>query len=332
MRFNPNPEGGNNERDSRYPYEDMLKSYDKSTYAWQPDMEDKILRVSKSSVGTFDWCQQQYFLEKILGMRGDEQDYHIRGSNVHDAVEYWWKAMEDVIEDVWQLVRENKREQATTRCIEALPTPPSPYIFGEDEQLHLWVKWQMDRLYTYPKEADISTIRRRWFPIGNESEVHAARIVTSSDGTDIPIHMKGYIDRIFLDDDEAGIVLMELKTGKWKDRKRADMRAEMQFYRMMLEHSQHMEFLPVSGWGWEFPGGGINGGDGPLWDYESVSGPGGRYAPKTVEKRLQKLVDAHLTGEFTPAPLLKKHDTFKCEWCDFMHECPFWKVDVNEDS
>jgi len=110
------------------------------------------------------------------------------------------------------------------------------------------------------------------------------------------------------------------------------MRAEMQFYRMMLEHSQHMEFLPVSGWGWEFPGGGINGGDGPLWDYESVSGPGGRYAPKTVEKRLQKLVDAHLTGEFTPAPLLKKHDTFKCEWCDFMHECPFWKVDVNEDS
>ena len=69
MRWNPNPEGGNNERDN-YAHEDMLQSYNKSTYAWQPDMEDKILRITKSSLGTFDWCPQQYYLQNILGMRG----------------------------------------------------------------------------------------------------------------------------------------------------------------------------------------------------------------------------------------------------------------------
>ena len=103
MRWNPNPEGGNNERDT-YEHEDLLKSYEKSTYAWDPDMKDKILRITKSSVGTFDWCPQQYYFQQILGLRGEEQDYHIRGSNVHDAVEYWWKAMEDVVEDVYDLI------------------------------------------------------------------------------------------------------------------------------------------------------------------------------------------------------------------------------------
>ena len=325
MRWNPNPEGGNNERDD-YVHEDMLKSYNKSTYAWQPDMEDKILRITKSSLGTFDWCPQQYYLQNILGMRGEEQDYHIRGSNVHDAVEYWWKAMEDVVPAVLELIQMGRKEQALSLCIDTLPSPPEPYLYGEPEQLRLWVKWQFERLQHF----DTETVKD-WFPVGNEAEIHGTRIVTSSDGKDIPIHMKGYIDRMFLDDDKTGTVLMELKTGKWKDNKRANMRAEMQFYRMMLEHSPHMEYLPVVAWGWEFPGGGINGGVGPKWEYEKVNGTGGRYAPKTVEKRLTRLVDAHLAGEFTPAPLLKKHDTFKCEWCDLMHECPYWKVELDEE-
>lgn len=86
MRFNPNEVVT-----KEYPHKDMLESYDKSTYAWQPDMEDKILRVTKSSVGTFDFCPKQYYFQNILGLRGEERDYHVRGSNVHDAVEYFWR-------------------------------------------------------------------------------------------------------------------------------------------------------------------------------------------------------------------------------------------------
>ena len=316
MRWNPNPEGGNNERDT-YEHEDLLKSYEKSTYAWDPDMKDKILRITKSSVGTFDWCPQQYYFQQILGLRGEEQDYHIRGSNVHDAVEYWWKAMEDVVEDVYDLIEKGDKDTALSLCIDTLPTPPEPYIYGEPEQLRLYVKWAFQRLCNCERDEI-----KDWFPVGNEAEVHATRIVVASDGTEVPIHMKGYIDRMFMDDDRMGIILMELKTGKWSKYKPAQMRAEMQFYRMMLEHSPHMEFLPVVGWGWAFPGGGINGGDGPVWDYEPVNGPGGRYAPKTVEKRIKALVDAHLKRDF-PADKNER----KCSYCDFMERCPAWMGD-----
>ena len=312
MRWNPNPEGGNNERDG-YEHEELLKSYDNSTYAWQPTMEDKILRVSKSSVGNFNTCPQQYYFSSVLGLRGEDQDYHIRGSNVHDSVEYWWKAMVDVVEEVYDLIEAGEKDKALTLCIETLPTPPTPYIYGEPEQLRLYVKWQFERL------CNLERVQiRDWFPVGNEVEVHATRTVVASDGTEVPIHMKGFIDRMFVDDDHTGIVLMELKSGKWKKWKQSEMRAEMQFYRMMLEHSQHLEFLPVVAWGWQFPGGGINGGEGPVWDYEPVNGPGGRYAPKTVEKRLTRLVDAHLAMDFPP------EKSVLCGWCDFMERCPAW--------
>lgn len=312
MRYNPNEE-----TESTYPHEDMLESYNKSCYNWMPDMEDKILRITKSSVGTFDFCPKQYYFQNILGLRGEERDYHIRGSNVHDAVEWYWKENKKNLDDIVDELKKGNVEKARSIQKEGLPTPPEPYIYGEKVQLSVYADWQFQRLQNLPYERVVD-----WLPIGNESEIHATRNVVASNGALIPIHMKGYIDRIFIDDDHSGIILMELKTGKWVEkggRKRASMRSEMQFYRMMLEHSQHMEFLPVVGWGWQYPGGGINGGDGPMWDYESVNGPGGRYAPKTVEKRLTRIVDAHLNNDFPT----EAHER-KCEYCDFMEMCPAW--------
>ena len=309
MRFNPNEVVT-----KEYPHKDMLESYDKSTYAWQPDMEDKILRVTKSSVGTFDFCPKQYYFQNILGLRGEERDYHVRGSNVHDAVEYFWREVPNHLDSILTELKEGNVEKAKGIQKAVLAKPPEPYVYGEDAQLSLYLDWQLERLQNLPYEAASD-----WIPIGNETEVHASRIVVASDGTEVPIHMKGYIDRIFIDDSHSGIVLMELKTGKWTARKKSAMRAEMQFYRMMLEHSSHMEFLPVVAWGWQYPGGAMNGGDGPMWDFESVNGPGGRYAPKTVEKRLRRVVDAHLNDDF-PA---EAHEA-KCGYCDFMEMCPAW--------
>jgi RecB family exonuclease len=299
-----------------YPHEDMIVSYNKSCYNWMPDMEDKILRITKSSVGTFDFCPKQYYFQNILGLRGEERDYHVRGSNVHDAVEWFWKESTKRLPEVDVLLHEGKTELAKKELRKAMPIPPTPYIYGEEPQMNQYSDWQFER-YLHMRDNP-----EDWTPIGNEVEIHGTRIVVASDGTEVPIHMKGFIDRIFIDDAHTGIILMELKTGKWVEkggRKRASMRAEMQFYRMMLEHSPHIEYLPVVGWGWQYPGGGINGGDGPMWDYENVKGPGGRYAPKTVEKRLTRIVDAHLNDDF-PA---QAHEA-KCAYCDFMEMCPAW--------
>jgi len=306
--------------DTQYPYPEMFESYDKSAYNWQPSMEDKILRVTKSSLGTFDFCPKQYYFQNILGMRGEEQDHHIRGSNVHDAVEWFWKESHTSLPVVNEMINEGKVNTAKMELRKALPKPPTPYVYGEEPQLNQYVDWQFERLLQMQNNP------KDWFPIANEVEIHSTRVVVATDGRVIPIHMKGFIDRIFIDDDHTGIILMELKTGKWVDRKRSSMRAEMQFYRMMLEHSPHIEYLPVVGWGWQFPGGGINGGEGAMWDYESVKGPGGRYAPKTVEKRLVRLIDAHLNDDF-PA---EAHEA-KCAWCDFMEMCPAWMGDLAID-
>ena len=60
-----------------------------STYSWHTGMaDDKILRVSKSSLGTFQFCEQQYFIKYVLGVKEPENDAMIRGTNVHDAYEY----------------------------------------------------------------------------------------------------------------------------------------------------------------------------------------------------------------------------------------------------
>ena len=311
LRFNPNEEDA-----PEYTHEDMIASYDKSCYNWMPNMEDKILRITKSSVGTFDFCPKQYYFQNILGLCGETRDYHTRGSNVHDAVEWFWKESHKHLPVVESLLVEGKTESAKQELRKAMPIPPTPYIYGEEPQMRQYSDWQFER-FLHMRDNPID-----WQPIGNEVEVHGTRVVVASDGTEVPIHMKGFIDRIFIDDAHTGIILMELKTGKWVEkggRKRASMRAEMQFYRMMIEHSPHIELLPVVGWGWQYPGGGINGGDGPMWDYESVKGPGGRYAPKTVEKRLVRIVDAHLNDNF-PA---EAHEA-KCGYCDFMHMCPAW--------
>jgi CRISPR/Cas system-associated exonuclease Cas4 (RecB family) len=66
----------------------------KSTYGWHPGMpKDTILRVSKSSLGDHGFCQQQYFIKRVLGVKEPENDDMRRGTNVHDAVEEFYQEM-----------------------------------------------------------------------------------------------------------------------------------------------------------------------------------------------------------------------------------------------
>tara|TARA_R100001163_G_C5068340_1_gene208450 strand:- start:6831 stop:7787 length:957 start_codon:yes stop_codon:yes gene_type:complete len=313
MRWNPNGEdkvARNNE--STYPHKELLESYAVSTYGWLPEMEDKKLRITKSSLGTFDFCPKQYYFQNIMKLQQEEKDHHIRGNNVHDMTEYFFKEAVNHIDEILEEIEKDNLHLARQMTHDIIPKPPSPYLYGEDEQISTWVDWQFERL-VITKGVD-------WFPVGNEAEVHATRNVEVDDII-VPIHMRGFIDRIF--ENEDGFILMELKTGKWKKGKTATkLRAEMQFYRMMLNCSPHKEFLPIQYWGWEFPGGGINKGDGANWEYEPTSDRKATYATKTVEKRMKKLVKAHLDNDF-PA----ERNDFKCQWCDFMHLCPAWTLE-----
>jgi CRISPR/Cas system-associated exonuclease Cas4 (RecB family) len=309
MRFNPNDEDRMERED--YPFDDMLTSYTKSTYAYQPEDEDKILRVTKSSLGTYGFCPKQYFYQNVLKLETEEKDHHVRGSNVHDVTQYFFDEIFETIDEILEEINSGEIDDARDKMYEVVPQPPEPYLFGEPEQIQRWVDWQFDRLLVTKGEG--------WFPVGNEVEVHGTRVV-DVDGVSIPIHMRGFIDRIF-EDGNGGFALMELKTGKWKQRKNSDMRAEMQFYKMMIENSPHSEFLPITHWGWEFPGGDINEGDGAHWDYEPITSRYAKNTPAVLERRLKKLVKSHLDKDF-PA----ERSEWKCVWCDFLEICPAWTL------
>ena len=329
MRFNPNAD------DSRPTIEDYFEetgnqeeydSYKISTYAWNPNKDEtKKLRVTKSSLGTFGWCPEQYYLEKFKGLRGEQVAHHIRGLNVHDMMEWFWASF-DRKDEVLALIEQGKEDDAKQILYDHIPQPPEPYAYGEDEQIAQWVEWQFHRLKI--------TKGKDWEPVGVEANIHATRTVVI-DGEPIPIHMNGFIDTLFADDD--GFALMELKTGKYKKRSKVGaMRKEMGFYRMMLEHSNHHEFLPITHWGWEFPGGGINGGEGATIYYEHVSK--GSRVSKSVENALEKLVRAHINMEFPPTPFLGRlregetmedaleRNGLKCSWCDYKEHCSQWAV------
>ena len=82
MKFNPNDTAFFENKE--YHDDELLKSYENSTYAWDPSMKDKILRVSKSSLGTHGFCQYQYKLQykrsgQASSWRGPHDDGDGRG-------------------------------------------------------------------------------------------------------------------------------------------------------------------------------------------------------------------------------------------------------------
>ena len=272
MRYNPNGDDSPRPRIDDYleatGNTKEAESYKRSTYAWNPNLQDgSIIRITKSSIGTFAWCPQQYYIEKFKGMRGEQVDHHIRGLNVHDMMEWFWANFTDEQEkSVLKLINENDITEAKKLFVSVVPAPPTPYEFGEEEQIEQWMNWQFTRL--------ISTQGEQWRPVGVEANIQATRFV-EVDG----------------------------------------------------------EQIPITHWGWEFPGGGINGGDGPTIHYEDAKG-GGKYAMRSVEKSLVKLIKAHMDMDFPPMPFLGRfkeglpmeEQNLKCQWCSFEDHCEFWTI------
>jgi hypothetical protein len=327
MRYNP--KGPDDTRPTIEEYlevtgdKKMFDSYNQSRYDWNPAIhDDEILRITKSSWSTFNWCKMQYWLRHFARLDDFGGDDATRGSNVHDAVEYFWANIHKELEAIDMALASNSTEQARAIMHDVMPMPPEPYEFGEEEQIRQWVDWQFNR-YTY-------TNGKGWKPTSVEANVHA-RVMIDIDGDMIPVHTRGYIDTIFPNEEGDGFALMELKTGKYKAKSKVtSMRKEMQFYRWMLENSAHYEYLPITHWGWEFPGGGMKDGDGPTIYYEPVKSA--HQTPSSVMKSIQKLVKAHIENDF-PTPTDKDVILWgtkngpdglmsKCDWCSYTDVCP----------
>jgi len=231
------------------------------------------------------------------------------------------------MDEIKELLDDDKPAMARERLKKLFPYPEEGYHHNEEVVIDQWFEWQWARLLVCHESDMIDS----WKPVGNEVEVHAETTV-EHEGKMYPVHLKGYVDRIFSDGD-GGYILMELKTGKWKEApyKYSSMRLEMEFYKNMITLAQRDEFLPVTHWAWEYPYGQVNGGDGADWIIEETKTKS-KYAQRSLEKKMKKLLKAHIEQDFPPVhkdtcSKWCRCQSVQCAWCDFVHICPAWKSD-----
>lgn len=300
----------------------------KSTYAWHPGMRDYdgigkvILRVSKSSLGAFQFCQQQYFIKYVLGVKEPSTDDMTRGTNVHDAVEDFYNNLDvekasrlEDTQDIYDYFRSQIPTSSKEKEWGGVITPSAPFALDEGQHLDRFMKAEAVRF--------ANSDSKHFIPSGNEI---TKDVVVSIDvgNTSVLVHLTGIIDRVFTDE-EGRLHIHELKTGVWKlnnKLKLEGMRKEMAFYTYMIQKSDGIE---TSFWGWDHTKGVKDSGEDRIYRFiepVQIAGITG------MLKDLTSLVESHMAyfGGYSGDSyeiLSGGAERFICEpWCRVKGYCP----------
>jgi hypothetical protein len=156
-------------------------------------------------------------------------------------------------------------------------------------------------------------------PLANEVRLEVKIDVDIEGYGTIPVQFVGIIDRVF-EATDGGLLLFELKTGKWKPNKTTEMRKEMAYYKFLIDNADS-EYLkergidrPVTHWGWRFSAA-------DFWMSEKVKA----VSEKAMMKRVKDLIKMYLDEHFPPT----KQD-FKCAYCSLIELCPKYAIQVSE--
>lgn len=226
----------------------------KSTYGWWPGMpKEVVLRVSKTTLGAFGFCRHQYFLKNVIGVKEPKNDNMTRGTNVHDAVEDFYDAIdlneavqarEIGFDAVLQMFTDYIPDRSKEKEFRGEFTPSEPFTLGEQEHLRRYMEIEAARFMGCDPEDFLPVINEGGFDALIEVEVGDAKV---------PVHLTGIMDRVFRGPDGA-LHVHELKTGTWKDKKSKweSMREEMAYYVMLMHNAEGKE---ITHWGWDHTGG-----------------------------------------------------------------------------
>jgi putative RecB family exonuclease len=253
--------------------------------------------LSPSAVNTFGNCPLQFKFQKIDKRYGPGSEATVRGSFVHEILEYLFKepaenrtlaTAKTIAGDRWaNAVNKYSRENWETQAQKAGVT---------DMNALKWNAWA--NVKTYFEMEDPTTFE----PIGLETWVN---------GEILGNPIRGIIDRLDWTDDGEEIVIVDYKTGKSHEkgnRYEASKIFPLMVYAELVEEERkkpvnRMELLFVS--------------DGSTVTYEpNADNREAMY--QTMSDTSAALEIACKTGEFqaNKGPL--------CNWCDFKSECPAW--------
>ena len=208
-------------------------------HEWANDPSMPILKITKSSLNTFEYCRKQFEFSYIEGRKSEPTPVMIKGSIIHNSHEDFYNSFD--IKKAEGLSRQDLYEY----CMSLFPIDD----FGDMYQT--MATFETERFLASEGEID------NFLPSGNEIKCNAQVIIPKDANPKFElsrnyvVHLQGIIDRVFTEGE--GFIPIELKTGVWKDRKATNMRKEMAFYKVLMDNDPDCELTPVTHWGWYFP-------------------------------------------------------------------------------
>jgi hypothetical protein len=264
------------------------------TYKWDAlDDDGPILKITKSSVGTYGFCPLSYKYSYLEDVKQKTSPAMLKGTIIHNAEEDFWKVV-----DIKKAV-DLEPSEMTSYFRSLYPEAPAE---DYEDIYRAMSAYNTERLMESIEEDTVDN----YIPIGNE-------IMVDADITfdDTEIHLQGIIDRVFYEN--GGYILMELKTGVWKDTKRTNMRKEMAFYKFLFEQAEDETIrelgldpdVPITHWGWYFPA--------SNFVYaEEVS----KRSTTAMKNSLSRLINAYKENDFPAAYYYNK-----CVHCGHYDHC-----------
>jgi hypothetical protein len=275
----------------------MRKENGEYTYKWNPrDKDGPLLKITKSSLGTFQFCPINYKYGYLDDIRQKTSPAMLKGTIIHNAQEEFWKIVK--IEDALEFKDDPMKLQKHFRGL----YPEAPEEDYEDIYRAM-TAYNTERFIECVEEETLDN----FIPVGNEIMLDAR--FTHENETEL--HLQGIIDRIFYED--GGYIPMELKTGVWKDTKKTSMRKEMAFYKLLFENADPEQIrsfgldpdIPFTHWGWYFPASNYI-------HVEKIS----KRSETAVQNSIDKLITAYEENEFPAAYYYKK-----CIHCGHYDHC-----------
>ena len=306
----------------------MVKIYeDGSSYAWTPKMGEEgiIIRISKSTLGSVDWCAQQMWLDQNYPRPQGLVKHLVLGDDVHNGLDLFYQKIEKQNRIMTIRQYKNNKADMTEYLKKMIPTEKEivenrraenkdfPF-YHEDYYRNM--NWLMEF-----ENARIKMASDVLMPLANEVRLEVKLDMDIEGYGTVPVQFVGIIDRVF-EAPDGGLMLYELKTGKWADYKVDSMRREMAYYKFLIENcdSAYLQERnidrPVTHWGWRYS-------SADHWMIEkSKSGI------IAMKNRMKKLIKMYLDEEF---PIAKENYRFsQCSYCDKLELCPKYAVQVSE--
>ena len=300
-----------------------VKIYDDgSSYAWTPEMgkDGIIIRISKSTAGSLGWCAQQMWLEQNYPRPQELVKHLVLGDDVHNGLDLFYQAIEGsgafhkMVEsgaDMTAFLKKYIPNEKTIRSNRRKENKKFPFYH---EEYYYNMNWLMEF-----ENARMSMNPNTPLPLANEVRLEVKIDIDIEGHGTIPVQFVGIIDRVF-EATDGGLLLFELKTGKWKPNKTTDMRKEMAYYKFLIDNADP-EYLkergidrPVTHWGWRFSAA-------DFWMSEKVKS----VSERAMMKRVKDLIKMYLDEHFPPT-----EQDFKCAYCSLIELCPKYAIQVSE--